>query len=346
MACDTDDREGDSPSPMEPPLRRMFHSWATGRRHDLTLPEALGFRQAHHPSVRTELRPSARTALLKVNTVHEYLNSVDIHVTVLPCPPNTRFARHRLPRSVGGADRGPGPPAAQGAHHGRPHRGRRAPARRGRGVRRVDDAPGRRCAAGQPGGAVRARARQGGARRSDDRRAVLQGDAARAGSRAVEGAGHRRLPAAARPVPAVPGNLARHVGGRPAQPRHAPDHRGPARDPPGRRGARCSPPRGRSMRRSSTSARTASWRWRRLTDRGHRRASRTTGPRSSSVSDAAPGPLSDHRRARGGADLRRGARPVRLHARAAVRRTRPAAAVASSRKEHHEGSTVQPIRRP
>jgi hypothetical protein len=33
MACDIDDREGESPSPMEPRLGRMFHSSATGRRH-------------------------------------------------------------------------------------------------------------------------------------------------------------------------------------------------------------------------------------------------------------------------------------------------------------------------
>jgi len=32
MACDTDDREGKSPSPMEPRLGQMFHSSATGRR--------------------------------------------------------------------------------------------------------------------------------------------------------------------------------------------------------------------------------------------------------------------------------------------------------------------------
>src|ERR1700677_4892113 len=49
MACDTDDREGESPSPMEPRLGRMFHSSATGRRREQTLPEALGLRQALHP---------------------------------------------------------------------------------------------------------------------------------------------------------------------------------------------------------------------------------------------------------------------------------------------------------
>src|ERR1700734_390957 len=32
MACDVDDREGESPSPMEPRLGRMFHSSATGHR--------------------------------------------------------------------------------------------------------------------------------------------------------------------------------------------------------------------------------------------------------------------------------------------------------------------------
>src|ERR1700722_1011841 len=34
MACDFDDREGESPSPMEPRLGRMFHSSATGRRRE------------------------------------------------------------------------------------------------------------------------------------------------------------------------------------------------------------------------------------------------------------------------------------------------------------------------
>jgi hypothetical protein len=33
---------------MEPQLGRMFHSSATGRRREQTLPEALGLRQALH----------------------------------------------------------------------------------------------------------------------------------------------------------------------------------------------------------------------------------------------------------------------------------------------------------
>jgi Putative manganese efflux pump len=43
------DREGKSPLPMELRLGRMFHSLATGRRREQTLPEALSLRQAHHP---------------------------------------------------------------------------------------------------------------------------------------------------------------------------------------------------------------------------------------------------------------------------------------------------------
>ncbi len=39
MACDIDDREGNSPSPMEPRLGRMFHSSATGRRRGANLPD-------------------------------------------------------------------------------------------------------------------------------------------------------------------------------------------------------------------------------------------------------------------------------------------------------------------
>jgi hypothetical protein len=43
------DREGESPSPTELRLGRMFHSLATGRRREQTLPEVLSLRQAHHP---------------------------------------------------------------------------------------------------------------------------------------------------------------------------------------------------------------------------------------------------------------------------------------------------------
>lgn len=67
MACDIDDREGESPSPVEPLLGRMSHSSATGRRREQTLPDALGFRQALHPVHRQDTnapaRPKARTDL-------------------------------------------------------------------------------------------------------------------------------------------------------------------------------------------------------------------------------------------------------------------------------------------
>ncbi len=49
MACDIDDREGESPSPVEPRLGRMSRSSATGRRRERIFPEALGLRQALHP---------------------------------------------------------------------------------------------------------------------------------------------------------------------------------------------------------------------------------------------------------------------------------------------------------
>src|ERR1700729_4272823 len=58
MACDMDDREGESPSPVEPRLGRMFHSSAAGRRREQTLPEALGLRQAVH--LRDDTAGSAR----------------------------------------------------------------------------------------------------------------------------------------------------------------------------------------------------------------------------------------------------------------------------------------------
>src|SRR5207244_4328674 len=50
MACDIDDREGQSPSPMEPRLGRALHSSATGRRRAATLPDAPRPRQAPHHS--------------------------------------------------------------------------------------------------------------------------------------------------------------------------------------------------------------------------------------------------------------------------------------------------------
>src|ERR1700733_129547 len=71
MACDTDDREGESPSPMEPRLGRMFHSSATGRRRRQTLPEAPGLRQERHPrddtagSAGSEARISPRPRSIK-----------------------------------------------------------------------------------------------------------------------------------------------------------------------------------------------------------------------------------------------------------------------------------------
>ena len=53
MACDTDDREGESPSPMEPPLGRTLHSSATGRRRQHTIPQPLGLCQAAAPGSTT-----------------------------------------------------------------------------------------------------------------------------------------------------------------------------------------------------------------------------------------------------------------------------------------------------
>src|ERR1700733_955865 len=53
MTCDFDDREGESPSPVEPRLGRMFHSSATGRRRAQTLPDAPGLRQVPTRPVRS-----------------------------------------------------------------------------------------------------------------------------------------------------------------------------------------------------------------------------------------------------------------------------------------------------
>src|SRR5579859_6172358 len=49
MACGVDDREGESPSPMELRLGRMCHSSATGRRREQSLPQTTGLRQALRP---------------------------------------------------------------------------------------------------------------------------------------------------------------------------------------------------------------------------------------------------------------------------------------------------------
>jgi len=43
MACDIDDREGESPSPMELRLGRTFHSLATGRRQAQLFPRRAVF---------------------------------------------------------------------------------------------------------------------------------------------------------------------------------------------------------------------------------------------------------------------------------------------------------------
>jgi hypothetical protein len=64
MACDIDDREGESPSPMEPRLGRMLPGSATGRRREHTIPEALGLCQAASPTEDTaeDRRPPGRPA--------------------------------------------------------------------------------------------------------------------------------------------------------------------------------------------------------------------------------------------------------------------------------------------
>jgi hypothetical protein len=72
MACDIDDREGESPSPMEPRLGRMSHSSATGRRREQTLSEAPALRQALHPRqarTRDLNRRSTQKARLRLAAV-------------------------------------------------------------------------------------------------------------------------------------------------------------------------------------------------------------------------------------------------------------------------------------
>ena len=57
MACDIANREGKSPSPMEPRLGRMFHSSATGRHRGATLTKALNLCQPPHPGDGTGRYP-------------------------------------------------------------------------------------------------------------------------------------------------------------------------------------------------------------------------------------------------------------------------------------------------
>jgi hypothetical protein len=54
---------------MEPRLGRMFHSSATGRRRDQTLPEALGLRQA----LTHEVTPLAGDDLTRLRHFDKYL---------------------------------------------------------------------------------------------------------------------------------------------------------------------------------------------------------------------------------------------------------------------------------
>lgn len=56
MACDIDNREGKSPSLLEPRLGRMLHSSATGRRHHELFPgtDALSSRLAAAPAKKHE----------------------------------------------------------------------------------------------------------------------------------------------------------------------------------------------------------------------------------------------------------------------------------------------------
>jgi len=59
MACDIDDREGESPSPLEPRLGRMLHSSATGRRHEQLFLRRSVFvkRFTHEMTPRAGLKP-------------------------------------------------------------------------------------------------------------------------------------------------------------------------------------------------------------------------------------------------------------------------------------------------
>jgi hypothetical protein len=58
MACDIDNREGKSPSPMEPRLGRTFHSSATGRRHEqLFLRHSVFVKRLTHEMTPQEMPP-------------------------------------------------------------------------------------------------------------------------------------------------------------------------------------------------------------------------------------------------------------------------------------------------
>jgi len=93
MACEIDDREGESPSPMEPRLGRRFHSSATGRRRERIFPEALGLRQALHPRDDT-----AGSAGSEARTTR----SAAAHRTPIASPARMRDPNRQSDRTRGG----------------------------------------------------------------------------------------------------------------------------------------------------------------------------------------------------------------------------------------------------
>jgi hypothetical protein len=127
MACDIDDREGESPSPMEPRLGRMFHSSATGRRREQTLPEALGPRQAVQSRDETAGSAGSEAGTTRSDAAHR---------TSIPSPARLRDTNSRTDRVRGDGRpsqnalrfkilRCPQPPGG-GAHNGCRQSGRRS----------------------------------------------------------------------------------------------------------------------------------------------------------------------------------------------------------------------------
>ena len=143
MARDSDDREGESPSPMEPRPGRTFHSSATGRRREQTLPEAPGLRQGLHPRDDTAGNAGSKARTTRSAAAHR--TSIASHARMRD--PNRQGPRTRRRATV--PERAPtqDPQAPPTAGSGRRLRAvpapRLAPGRRGRGCQYAADRRGR-----------------------------------------------------------------------------------------------------------------------------------------------------------------------------------------------------------
>jgi hypothetical protein len=107
MACDIDDREGESPSPMEPRLGRTFRSSATGRRREqlflrrsvfvkrftreMTLPDMPAARRGR-PGAMRSTEPRSRAQAGRATRIRE-LTAYAVTGVVQGAPQGSRLTR-------------------------------------------------------------------------------------------------------------------------------------------------------------------------------------------------------------------------------------------------------------